>query len=190
MPEASGRMENLMSTMRTKTLLVLLTAFTALTPFAAGHYYQGPNPQDCPDDGQVHEHRYTNGDLYCASHPCTNGTSGVDTIDPLTGRRTFQGPVLVTSTYRGPFAEAVQFSQPEVWTQAHGTGVSLGQGELAADNQATVVFIASQRTQDTASSTWLVMAGPDVQTYTVNFRAIALSPAGASECSSEHEQRN
>lgn len=173
------------TTLRTKIALTLLTALVSLSPLALGHYYQGPNPQDCPDDGQIHEHRYTNGDLYCASHPCTNDVSGADTIDPLTGRRTFEGPVLVTSTYRGKYAESVEFSQPEVWTQGHGDAPA-----LAGNNQATLVFIGSERTADSASSTWLLMAGPDFQTYTVNFRSIAFGFDGPAECQSEHEQRN
>ena len=170
--------------LRSKTVL-LLTTLLAMAPLAAGHYYQGSNPPECPDDGQVHDHRYTNGDLFCRSHPCANQVSGVSTVDPLTGRRQFEGPVLVTSTYSGEGASFAQFAQPQVTTRGHGDAPA-----LAGDNQATVLLVGSERTDRTASSTWLVMAGPDVQTYTVNFRAVAFSPAGAAECESEHEQRN
>ncbi|HEX2022240.1 MAG TPA: hypothetical protein VHH36_05970 [Candidatus Thermoplasmatota archaeon] len=143
-------------------LVIVASSLAALTPFAAAHYYQGPNPPPCPNDGQIHEHRWTDGRLHCRSIPtslCRGSTSGLFVNDPLAGP-TFVGPVLVSVTANRADA---QFEEPQV--EARNTDGLPGVGTGPIVQQESTRVEGEQVTR-----TWRVFAGPDVRAYEVDFR--------------------
>ena len=160
-----------------------LMLLVPLVPLAGAHYYEGPYPQDCPDDGQEHEHRWQDGSLYCRSRPmgCHARVEGIPLEDPFAGNA-FLGPVTVTAVFE---SSEFAWNQPQVRSRAV-------EGDAVPGVDSGPVLVGGSDATGSSGATtasWTVMGGLDARAYDVKFELFSIDLSTGMPCTIELEWR-